>query len=269
MIFSGVGPSGSPKIIGKLGRNRPILGVARVGGLLFFNFCGRCRWRACTSSAHPPTFQQLHGPEDVLLQTIRLYGAGDESLLSGCPLRQKGSNQLFRSAASDSSMSYSDTARSRRTQERTRNNESIVQQVFRLCACCPFHFLSSSICMQDLVNVLQHLDRDADGRLSFDEFAQGISRLGINLHEGELQVRLSSWAAQHTCDNHPCSDYMATSGKWQRIHPAAGAVDTGTNQPESSTFTALSLLFRCTFTTLSLHFYCTSNIDFHCFRSRF
>ena len=41
---------------------------------------------------------------------------------------------------------------------------------------------------QDLVNVLQHLDRDADGRLSFDEFAQGISRLGINLHEGELQV---------------------------------------------------------------------------------
>ena len=36
--------------------------------------------------------------------------------------------------------------------------------------------------------MLQHLDRDADGRLSFDEFAQGISRLGINLHEGELQV---------------------------------------------------------------------------------
>lgn len=38
------------------------------------------------------------------------------------------------------------------------------------------------------MNVLQHLDRDADGRLSFDEFAQGISRLGINLHDGELQV---------------------------------------------------------------------------------
>lgn len=36
--------------------------------------------------------------------------------------------------------------------------------------------------------MLQHLDRDADGRLSFDEFAQGISRLGINLHDGELQV---------------------------------------------------------------------------------
>ena len=44
------------------------------------------------------------------------------------------------------------------------------------------------IFVQDLVNVLQHLDRDADGRLSFDEFAQGISRLGINLHEVELQV---------------------------------------------------------------------------------
>lgn len=40
--------------------------------------------------------------------------------------------------------------------------------------------------------MLQHLDRDADGRLSFDEFAQGISRLGINLHEGELQVCLSA-----------------------------------------------------------------------------
>jgi hypothetical protein len=46
--------------------------------------------------------------------------------------------------------------------------------------------------VQDLVNVLQHLDRDADGRLSFDEFAQGISRLGINLHEGELQVCLTA-----------------------------------------------------------------------------
>jgi hypothetical protein len=44
------------------------------------------------------------------------------------------------------------------------------------------------IFVQDLVNVLQHLDRDADGRLSFDEFAQGISRLGINLHDVELQV---------------------------------------------------------------------------------
>jgi hypothetical protein len=113
--------------------------------------------------------------------------------------------------------------------------------------------------MQDLVNVLQHLDRDADGRLSFDEFAQGISRLGINLHEGELQVScaqfaLSSWAVQRTRYTHPCSDYMATSGKWQRIHPAAGAVDTGTNEPESSAFTALSLHFRCTFTALSLHF---------------
>ena len=108
--------------------------------------------------------------------------------------------------------------------------------------------------MQDLVNVLQHLDRDADGRLSFDEFAQGISRLGINLHEGELQVRLSSWAAQHTCDTHPCSDNMATSGKWQRIHPAAGAVDTGTNQPESSTFTALSLHFKYRLPLLSLPF---------------
>lgn len=54
---------------------------------------------------------------------------------------------------------------------------------------------------QDLVNVLQHLDRDADGRLSYDEFAQGISRLGINLHEGELQV---------SCKCRVCCSYIST-----------------------------------------------------------
>ena len=117
--------------------------------------------------------------------------------------------------------------------------------------------------MQDLVNVLQHLDRDADGRLSFDEFAQGISRLGINLHEGELQVSCAQFALNSlgcAADALHPSLLRLYGDKWKvAAHPPSSRRRRHRNESTREfdfhcTFTALPLHVYYTFTALLLHF---------------